>query len=298
MNYAALKISVIGGTGFLGKSFVDNLSKKGIKSRLLIHKTQNTSSNESYFGDVLVSTSLENFLEKDDIVINFTGQLGNNFEDYVKTNLTGSFNLLNSCVKKQVKHVILISTINVYGNNCDTPSTETDPANSITPYSLVKSSSEKIYQYYSENLKLNVTILRFSHIYGINKKIGIINNLISSFENSNMLKISHNGNQERDFLYIDDAIQGIMNTLDNLQDGLTIYNISSGEKITTNNLIKIIEKITNSRIYYKKQNDFPDEKCIWASYKKAKKYINFSPKVKLTDGLQKIFLLKKSSTDF
>ena len=297
MNNTHLKLSVIGGTGFLGKFFVETMSKKGIKSKLLIHKQQKIHSNESYFGDILDNASLEKFLQKDDVVVNFTGQIGNNLEDYVKTNLTGSLNLLNSCIAKQVKHVILISTINVYGNNCDTPSIETDPIKPVTLYSLVKSVTEKIYKYYSENLKLNVTILRLSHIYGVDKKIGIISNLISSLENHNALKVSHNGNQERDFLYIDDAIQGIVNTLDCLQDGLTIYNISSEEKISTNNLIKILEKIYDSRIPYEKQNNFPNEKCIWASHQKAKKYINFFPKVKLEDGLQKIILAKKANND-
>ena len=297
MNNTPMKLSVIGGTGFLGKYFVETMSKKGINSKLLIHNQQKNHSNESYFGDILDNTSLEKFLEKDDVVVNFTGQIGNNLEDYVKTNLNGSLNLLNSCIAKQVKHVILISTINVYGNNCDAPSIETDPVKPTTFYSLVKSVTEKIYKHYSENLNLNVTILRLSHIYGINKKIGIISNLISSAENHIALKVSHNGNQERDFLYIDDAIQGIVNTLDCLKEGLAIYNISSEEKTSTNNLIKILEKIYNSRIPYEKQNNSSNEKCIWASHQKAKKHINFFPKVKLEDGLQKIILTKKPNNN-
>ena len=192
----------------------------------------------------------EKYLEKDDVVVNFTGQIGDNLEDYVKTNLSGSFNLLNSCIVKQVKHVILISTINVYGNNCETPSKETDIVQPSTLYSLVKSIKEKIYEYYSQNLNLNVTILRLSHIYGADKKIGIINNLISSLESSKSLKISHNGNQARDFLYIDDAIQGIINAIEHPNQGFTIYNISSEEKISTNNLIEILEKNHTSKISY------------------------------------------------
>ena len=216
-----------------------------------------------------------------------------NFEDYVKTNLTGAFNILNSCVKKQVKHIILISTINVYGEKCNTSSIETDPVNPTTHYSLIKSATEKIYQYYSENLNLNVTVLRFSHIYGYEKKIGLISNLISSSENQNPVKLSHNGNQERDFLYIDDAVEGIIKTLEHLDNGFTIYNISSGEKISTLNLIKLIKKISNSEIFYEKQNTSPDEKCIWASFQKAKMKTNFQPKVGLKDGLKKIIHQKK-----
>ena len=196
---------------------------------------------------------------------------------------------------KQVKDLILISTINLYGNNCETPSKETDIVQPSTLYSLVKSIKEKIYEYYSQNLNLNVTILRLSHIYGADKKIGIINNLISSLESSKSLKISHNGNQARDFLYIDDAIQGIINAIEHPNQGFTIYNISSEEKISTNNLIEILEKNHTSKISYEKQNNFPDEKCIWESNQKAKKQINFSPKIKIEEGLQKILLTKKTN---
>ena len=295
MNNINLKLSVIGGTGFLGKHFVEIMLKKGIKPKLLIHNKKPLNYNEFSHGDILDIISLENFLEKNDVVVNFTGQIGDNLEDYVKTNLSGSFNLLNSCIVKQVKHVILISTINVYGNNCETPSKETDIVRPSTLYSVVKSIKEKIYEYYSQNLNLNVTILRLSHIYGADKKIGIINNLISSLESSKSLKISHNGNQARDFLYIDDAIQGIINAIEHPNQGFTIYNISSEEKISTNNLIEILEKNHTSKISYEKQNNFPDEKCIWASNQKAKKQINFSPKIKIEEGLQKILLTKKTN---
>ena len=293
MNNPSSKLSVIGGTGFLGKHFVEAMIKKGLKPKLLIHNQKTINSDELYYGDILDFKSLEKFLEKDDVVVNFTGQISNNLEDYVRTNLSGSYNLLNSCIKKQVKHVILISSIDVYGNNCETASEETDIVNPSTRYSLVKSVKEKIYKYYSENLNLNVTILRLSNTYGVEKKIGIINNLISSLKNSQSLKISHNGNQTRDFLYIDDAIQGIIDAIEHLKQGFTIYNISSGEKISIINLIKILEKNQDSKISYEKQNTSPDEKCVWASYQKAKKQINFSPKVKIEEGLQKILLTKK-----
>ena len=297
MNNPSSKLSVIGGTVFLGKHFVEAMIKKGLKPKLLIHNKKIINSDELHHGDILDFKSLEKFLEKDDVVVNFTGQISDNLEDYVKTNLSGSFSLLNSCIKKQVKHVILISSIDVYGNNCDTPSEETDIVNPSTLYSLVKSVKEKIYRYYSENLNLNVTILRLSNTYGVEKKIGIINNLISSLKNSQSLKISHNGNQTRDFLYIDDAIQGIINAIEHLKQGFTIYNISSGKKISIINLIKILEKNQDSKISYEKQDSSPDEKCVWASYKKAKKQINFSPKVKIEEGLQKILLTKKSNND-
>ena len=94
-------------------------------------------------------------------------------------------------------------------------------------------------------------------------------------------------------MYIDDAIQGIINAIEHLKQGFTIYNISSGKKISIINLIEILEKNQNLKISYEKQNISPDEKCVWASCQKAKKQINFSPKVKIEEGLQKILLTKE-----
>jgi nucleoside-diphosphate-sugar epimerase len=100
------------------------------------------------------------------------------------------------------------------------------------------------------------------------------------------------GNQERDYLYIDDAIDGIIKAIQNPQKKFQIFNITSGNRIKTKKVIKIIEALYNKKIRKKVVKNAPDEKSIYADNSKARKILSFVPKTDLEDGIKQI--LEKS----
>ena len=279
-------IILLGSSGFIGKSLLPKLTMEGFSVKPMTFHNPINHVNE-FHGDILESHILDPFLNKNDIVVNLIGQYINNDSDFIDLNLKGSLNLLNSCVKNNIKNIILISTINVYGNSINVSSNEESELSPQTNYGLIKLLTEELYRQFSRIYDLNITILRLSNIFGPNKKAGYISHLInSSVFNHQKISAYNNGNQYRDVLFIDDAIDGIIKSLKKPLKGFNIFNISSGTKFSINEIIKEIEKILNQKLNIEYTSEIPDESCIWADNSKAKNVLNFSPKTSLHDGIE------------
>jgi nucleoside-diphosphate-sugar epimerase len=206
---------------------------------------------------------------------------------FINSNIIGGLNLLNSCIKKKIKRVILISSINVYGENLERPSKETDRLCPKTTYAGVKMITEQMYKAFAENHGINITILRVAGIFGPGNKRGFLTKIIQSIKNKNITPVCYNnGEQQRDILYIDDVVDCILNVVNSQHDGFHVFNISSGKRHSINELISMIEKISKTKISAKYSSEIPDEKCIWADNTKAKKFLKFNPKVGIEAGLE------------
>src|SRR5574337_1352643 len=280
------RIILIGAGGFLGKSILDKLKNEKFDVNVIIHKTNVQTKFPKIRGNILLPNSLDNLIRENDIVINLVGANGENTSNLLDVNLLGGMNLLQSCMGKKNISVILASSINVYGENLHRASTENDELKPRTFYGTVKASTEKIYEYYSKAYGLNVIILRFAHLYGPHKKSGIIYNLLNSVTSKKQVSIYNMGDQLRDFLYVDDASDGVIQTIKHLPKGFKVFNISSGKRIMINDVIKIIENITKNKINVKMYKNTLDELCIWGNNGKARKLLDFHPKISIKTGLK------------
>jgi UDP-glucose 4-epimerase len=281
-------ILLLGGTGFIGKSLVLELEKKN-SIRMMIHNSNLETTAQKFKGDILSIDSFINQINDDQVIINLLGQTTSNESDFFTLNILGALNLLNSCIQKNIKGIILISTINVYGENLERSSKETDKLNPKTTYGIVKMITENIYKQFSEKYGINVTVLRFANIYGPTKKTGFINTIINSILDKKITPICyHEGKQERDFLFLNDVIDCIKNIVDFDHNGFQIFNISSGNKISINSLVLKIEEITNSKIIMEYSSKIPDEQSICADNSKARKILNFKPKFDIDSGLKSL----------
>lgn len=288
------RIIILGSTGFLGKSLRRKLSEEKFNVKYMIHKKKIKLKNDEFFGDILNKKNLIQNLKDGDIVINLIGQLEKDFLIFFDTNLKGSLNLLETAkLKKNIK-IIFASSINVYGENSDQPSKETDEPKPMSEYGIIKFLTEELYHKYSKLYGLDITILRFSNLYGENKKNGIISNILKSTIEKPVL-LTQNGIQERDFVYVDDAVNSIIQTIKIQPTKFEIFNISSGTKITPKKLIQIMEKISKKKISYKLINQKHGEKCIFADYSKANKFLNFKPSINIINGLYMILNAKKQN---
>jgi nucleoside-diphosphate-sugar epimerase len=279
-------ILLLGGTGFLGKSLLDKLEKSN-SVKMMIHNSDLETSAKKFKGNILSPDSFIDQIDDDQIIINLLGQKTPNDSDFITSNILGTINLLNSCIQKKIKGIILISTINVYGENLERSSKETDSLYPKTTYGIVKMITEKIYKQFSEMYGINITILRLGDIYGPTKKNGFLTKLIHSTKDKKIIpECYNNGNQERDILFIDDAINCINNAINFEHSGFEIFNVSSGTRHSINDLISKIELISNTKLNIKYNSKIPDEKCIWADNLKAKRILNFKPKFDIDSGLK------------
>ena len=279
-------ILLLGGTGFLGKSLLKRLDQKN-SLKLMIHDSDFQTNAEKFKGNILKKESFFNEIRKNEIIINFLGQISTNESDFIDLNIIGGINLLNSCLEKKIKKIILISTINVYGENLEQPSKENDPLKPKTTYGVVKMITEQMYEYFSKMHGIDIVILRLADIYGPNKKNGFLTQIINSLNDKTIVPVCYNdGKQQRDMLYIDDAIDCILNVINNPNHGFNSFNVSSGKRYSINELISKIEKIAKSKLAVNYSSEIPDEKCIWADNEKAKKFLKFEPKIDIEIGLK------------
>ena len=285
-----MTIIVLGGTGFLGQSLIKKLNEKHLSYKLLIHKKE-INDNHSFYGDITNTNFLENYISDGDMIVNLVGQEN---EYMFKQNIIGSYNLLNSAIKKKNIKIIFASSLLVYGESTKQLSDEMDLPKPVSNYGVVKLLSENLYNIYSKSFGLDVTILRFSNIYGPKSKSGIIVKCIQSIEQQDPINIYENGDQVRDFLHVDDASEAILSVLtSSYQSGFKIFNISSGIGIKINKIIDLIEKYTAQIIPKKFSNKIPNIKYIVGDNTKASKFLNFSTTVDLPDGIKDI--IDKSS---
>ena len=280
------KILLFGGSGFIGKHLINKMNGK--YDFLSLSRNLEDNSMCSKIADILKPESYEPFLENTETIINLIGQIGPNLEQFTSANLTGSLNLLNSAVKYNVKNIILISTTNVYGENNNSPSKETDILSPESNYGIIKMMNEKLYEHFSKIYGINVTILRLSGVYGPGKIKGFFPQMFNAINDKTIiLKLYNNGNQLRDFVYIDDIIDGILKSINHNSSGFNIFNLSSSNRYSIKEIISIAEKLSNSHIGVEYIAEKFDAKCLWADNSKAKLVLNFDPKISLNSGIQK-----------
>ena len=221
-----------------------------------------------------------------ELVINLAGQAGVRYSNenptaYIKTNLEGFFNVIECCKKYNVSHLVYASSSSVYGN-AEKPCKETDTLSPQSLYAVTKSFNEQLAATYD----INTTGLRFFTVYG---KSGRPDMFISKAINADQITLYGNGELKRDFTYIDDIIDGIIKATKPTKEKHRIYNLGNSNPVTINEVVDIVEELTGKRIkriYKEKPQE--DVQMTFADISKAKKELNWTPKINIRQGLKKI----------
>lgn len=295
------RILVCGGTGFVGQSLIERLVQEKRKVRIFVYedclppRLQKLEDNiENFPGNILKKESLEPVLEGIDCVVNLIGSF---FNDLYDLNIRASYNLLEACKRKDIKRIIYTSSETVYSDDSDKPPAEADTPKPQIEYALTKYVAECLYRLYSEDSHVPSIMLRMANIYGPGQTQGVIYNFTSSLLQGLPVIINNDGMQKRGFLYVNDAVDGIVKALDyDCKEKFDIFNISGGEPITLNDLVSLIGKVTGRMIETKHVNsDKPDIRCLWSSHEKAKNALGYEPKTPLEEGIRKTYEYLASS---
>jgi nucleoside-diphosphate-sugar epimerase len=270
-------------------SFTNYYSKK-IKKNNLINCLKNK--NFNLIQNDLMKVELEPILKKTDYIFHHAAQpgvrssWGTEFNTYVKNNILATQRLLEiSKNLKSIKKIVIASSSSVYGNQKGIMS-----ENSITkpesPYGATKLASENLGMIYHSNYNLPVICLRYFTVYGPRQRpdMAFTKFLLSGIRDK-PLTIFGNGNQTRDFTFIDDIINANVLAMKSNITG-EIINIGGGHVISVNNILKIIKNITGKNLetlHLEKQRG--DVKHTEADISKAKKILNYKPKTKIENGI-------------
>ena len=166
-------------------------------------------------------------------------------------NINATLNLIKSAVENNVKKFIFSSSSAVYGDNLNMPLKETEPLMPKSPYAVSKVSCELYLKSFYDSFGLNYTILRYFNAFGPHQDknsqyAAAIPNFISALLKGEQPVIYGDGEQTRDFIYVDNIVQSNIAACKSNYNG--IVNVASGKSISINELYEIIKKTLNSDI--------------------------------------------------
>lgn len=296
------KVLVTGGAGFIASHIVDFLIKK--EYTLTIIDNLSTGKKEYlnpkaifYNADITKALEINNVFEKEkpDIVIHLAAQvmLRKSLENPIfdaTTNILGTINILEACKKYSVKRIIYTSTGGArVGEPKYLPVDENHPIEPLSPYGISKHTAEHYVAMYNKLYNLDYLIFCFGNVYGPrdDPKCNRVTSLFTHLLLNNIQpKIFGDGNQTRDFIFVTDLAEFIVNSIEkNPQHKL--FHLANSVPISVNDIFIKLKKLTNSTLDPIFINAIKGEvRDIVLDTTLAKNELNWSPKHNIDEGLE------------
>lgn len=303
------EILVTGGAGFIGSHIVDRLLDEGFKVKVLdnlstgekknLAQHQNKKSFQFIEGDIRNFELVKKTVKGVDAVIHEAALVSvtRSIENPLlsnEINVTGTMNLLKSCVDAHVKRFVLASSCAVYGDTETLPNHEKMAPKPLSPYAVEKLAAENYAKAFHNVYGLETVSLRCFNVYGPRQKYspysGVISILINRLLENKPPTIYGDGEQTRDFINVKDVVEANMFALSKREAVGEVFNISTGEPITINKLTETIQKIMG-KSFLKPVHAEPrlgDIKHSYGDITKSRRNLGYEPRVQLEKGLSEI----------
>jgi UDP-glucose 4-epimerase len=310
MDISGSNILVIGGAGLIGSHVVEELTKEDVKS-ITIYDNFCRGTRENLVttlkdprvkvyeigGDITQPDILDAAMKGVDYVIHLAALWLLQCHEYPRAafevNIKGTFNVLEACVKHNMKKLVYSSSASVYGNAIEIPMTEDHPYNNRTFYGATKIAGEHMCRAFNERYGLNYVGLRYMNVYGPRQDykgayVAVIMKVLDLIDQGKQPIIYGDGSQSYDFIYVGDTARA--NVLA-LKADVTdrFYNVGMGKPTTINELTQLLLELTGSNLkprYEPQGQTFVTHRV--GSTEQAKKDLGFSANVDLREGLNKL----------
>ncbi|MEY2702102.1 MAG: hypothetical protein RLY43_735 [Bacteroidota bacterium] len=171
---------------------------------------------------------------------------------------------------------------------------EDSAINPASIYAITKLTQEQLVLNFCESFKISGISLRFQNVYGpgqslANPYTGILSIFSNRFRSNDYINIFEDGRESRDFVYIDDVVQSIVNAIDCEESIVDVFNIGSGVSQNVINIAEKLKLIYNSNSEIKVTGDYRtgDIRHCTADISKSAKILNFVPTINFDQGLAK-----------
>jgi UDP-N-acetylglucosamine 4-epimerase len=219
-------------------------------------------------------------------------------------NSTGFLNMLVAARDAKVKRFVYASSSSVYGDHPVLPKKETETGNPLSPYAVSKKSNELYARVFAETYNMEIIGLRYFNVFGPNQSpdgpyAAVVPLFIQAVLDNKAPFIDGDGEQTRDFTYVENAIQANIRAMLNTHVSALnqVYNVAVGERSSINQLFNLIAKQCDSNLKPNyRASRAGDIKDSLADISKAKELLGYDPQVKLAEGLEKTFEWFRSST--
>ena len=295
-----MKVIITGGAGFIGSHLADFLIDLDyevvVVDNLSIGRLENINHllDRSKFtfleADITNFDEIESIFQNTDWVFHLAALADivpsiENPTEYYKSNVNGTFNVLQACRKHKIKKIVYAGSSSCYGIPDEYPTKETASIRPQYPYALTKNIGEQLVMHWCQLYKLSAVSLRFFNVYGPRARTsgtyGAVFGVFLAQKLSNKpFTVVGDGNQTRDFTFVSDVVSAIFTAAKSDLSG-EVINIGSSNTYSINRLVELLKgEVT----YVPKRPGEPD--CTWADISKATKLLNWKPKVSLEKGVE------------
>jgi UDP-N-acetylglucosamine/UDP-N-acetyl-alpha-D-glucosaminouronate 4-epimerase len=302
----ASKYLVTGGAGFIGSHIVKRLVNDGGQVRVVDNLSTGQarrldalrSAIQFIEGDLAEEAIARRAVEGIDFVLHQAAvpSVQRSVADPVGTNranVTATLNLLESCRRAGVRRLVYAASSSAYGDTEVLPKHEDMPPHPLSPYALQKFVGERYCRLYHELFGLETVSLRYFNVFGPGQDphseySAVIPKFIKGLLAKQPITIYGDGEQSRDFTYIDNVVEANLLALEAPDAAGKMCNIGCGERITLNRLVTLLEQQlgTKAQVSYTPPNA-GDVRNSLADIERAKVLLRYRPEIMIEEGLRR-----------
>ena len=298
---------VTGGAGFIGSHIADALARAGLRVRIIDDLSTGHRENldeikgdiDFVEGSIADEQLLKKALQGVELIFHEAAipSVPRSVENPVQTHVAsvdGTFTLLLAARDQKVRRVVYAASSSAYGDQPTLPKEEGMLPDPLSPYAVAKLVGEYYCQVFSRVYKMETISLRYFNVFGPRQDpgsqySGVVSRFISSLLNDGQPVIYGDGNQSRDFTFIDNVISANLKAASVNSGFGSVLNIANGERITLNQLLEELKAITGRTDVVADYHParLGDVRHSLADITRARELLGYKPTVGLREGLQR-----------
>lgn len=303
-----MRYLVTGGAGFIGSNTVDELVRRGhgvvVLDDLSAGKEENLAEvrNKITFikGSITDIEIVQKAMQQAEFVLHLAARTSvpRSVKDPIETNrinIDGTLNILVAARDNKVKRVVFAASSSAYGETPVLPKVESMQPQPISPYGVTKFVGELYAQVFGRCYGLETACLRYFNIFGPRQDpdspySGVLSRFASAFLNEEPPVIYGDGEQTRDFTYVDNAVQANLLACEAPGAAGQVFNVGTGHRISLNQTLELLRQFAGIQLTAKydplRDGDIRDSQ---ADITKAREILQYEPTVLFEEGLQRTF---------
>lgn len=308
-----MRYLVTGGAGFIGSNIVDELVRRGHQVVVLDDLSAGKESNlaeirgkiDLHIGSVTDLAAVQSACHGADYVIHLAARTSvpRSVQDPLETNhinIDGTLNVLVAARDAKARRFVYAASSSAYGETPTLPKTEAMQPDPISPYGITKYVGELYAQVFGRVYGQENVCVRYFNVFGprqdpSSQYSGVLSRFMLAVIEGQRPVVYGDGEQSRDFTFIENIVDETLRACEAPNASGMVFNGGTGERITLNQVLKLLEKITGTNIQAKydppRTGDIRDSQ---ADVSLARKVLGYEPRVHFEEGLQRTWKWYKS----
>ncbi len=309
-----MRYLVTGGAGFIGSNIVDELIRRGHQVTVLDDLSSGKEANltgargkiDFRIGRITDLATVQSACKGVEHVIHLAARTSvpKSVKDPIESNfvnIDGTLNVLVAARDAKVRRFVFAASSSAYGETPTLPKVETMQPGPISPYGVTKYVGELYAQVFGRVYGLENVCLRYFNVFGprqdpTSQYSGVLSRFMLAILKGEAPTVYGDGEQTRDFTYIDNVVDETLRACESKGASGQVFNGGTGARISLNEVLKLLEKITGKKIQAKydppREGDIRDSQ---AEISLARKVLGYEPRVYFEEGLKRTWDWYKST---